>query len=96
MESETGRRMIERLRELRALTGLTQEKLAEKAGLRYKHYQAVEAGRKPDVRLSTVERVAKAFGIETWELLHPTIAEQMVAEQQAKYERTPGRKPRRK
>ena len=88
--------MIERLRDLRAIAGLTQEKLAEKAGLRYKHYQAVEAGRKPDIRLSTVERVAKAFGIETWELLHPTMAEHVVAEQQAKYERTPGRKPRKK
>lgn len=96
MESETGRRMIERLRELRARAGITQEKLAEKAGLRYKHYQAVEAGRKPDIRLSTVERIAKAFGIEAWELLHPTMADQAVAEQKANYARTPGRKPRKK
>ena len=96
MESETGRRMIERLRELRARAGLTQEKLAEKAGLRYKHYQAVEAGRKPDIRLSTVERIAKAFGIEAWELLHPTMAEQVVAEQKTNYARTSGRKPRKK
>ena len=88
--------MFERLRHLRAITGLTQEKLAEKAGLKYKHYQAVEAGRKPDVRLSTVEKLAKALGIEPWELLHPTIAEHAVTEHQAKYERGSGRKTRKK
>ena len=37
----------------------------------YKYYQAVEAGRKADLRLSTLERLAKAYEIEVWELLCP-------------------------
>ena len=35
----------------------------------YKYYQAVEAGRKMELRLSTVERLAKAYGLEVHELL---------------------------
>ena len=94
MESETARRLIKRLRQLRENRGFTQEKLAEQAGLEYKHYQAVEAGRKLDFRLSTLVKLAKGLGLEPWELLHPTAPESAVAEPQAKYLRS--RKPRKK
>lgn len=64
--------LLQRLRELRARHGLTQKSFAERAGMSYKHYQAIEAGRKPDLRLSTLERLAAAFNIELWELLRPS------------------------
>jgi len=48
---------------------LTQEAFAESAGLSYKYYQAVETGKKPDLRLSTLERLAKAHGLEVCGLL---------------------------
>ena len=62
-----------RLRELRVSRGLTQEAFAETAGFSYKYYQSIEAGRKREVRLSTLDRLAQAHGIETWELLHPDL-----------------------
>lgn len=65
--------MIDRLRALRAKHGLTQEGFAELAGLGYKHYQQIEIGKKPDLRLSTLERIASAYRIEVHELLAPEL-----------------------
>jgi transcriptional regulator with XRE-family HTH domain len=64
-------RLLLRLRELREHHELTQEAFAEVSGISYKYYQAIEGGRKPDLRLSTLERVAKAYGIGVHELLAP-------------------------
>lgn len=64
-------RLLTRLKQLRQAHGLTQESFAERAGISYKYYQQVEAGRKPDLRLSTLERLARAYGIEVHELLAP-------------------------
>jgi len=69
MESRTIDPLLKRLRELRLRKGLTQEAFAEQAGFSYKYYQAVEAGRKRDLRLSTLERLAEAHGMELWQLL---------------------------
>jgi transcriptional regulator with XRE-family HTH domain len=69
MESRTIDPLLKRLRELRLRRGLTQEAFAEQAGFSYKYYQAVEAGRKRDLRLSTLERLAEAHGVELWQLL---------------------------
>jgi transcriptional regulator with XRE-family HTH domain len=71
MEGGTLQRLLGRLRALRAARGLTQEEFAEQSGISYKYYQAVEAGRKQDLRLSTLDRLAKAHGLETWQLLLP-------------------------
>jgi len=71
MEGGTIQRLLGRLRALRDARGLTQEQFAEKSGISYKYYQAVEAGRKKDLRLSTLDRLAKAHGLETWQLLLP-------------------------
>lgn len=62
-------RLLANLKQLRQAYGLTQEEFAEKAGFSYKYYQAVEAGRKKDLRLSTLERLAKAYKIDVTELL---------------------------
>jgi transcriptional regulator with XRE-family HTH domain len=71
MECKTVQRLLRRLKALRVERGLTQEEFAEKAGLSYKYYQAVEAGRKMNLRLSTLERLAKGHGMEPWQLLLP-------------------------
>jgi len=71
MEGGTTQRLLGRLRALRVARGLTQEQFAEQSGISYKYYQAVEAGRKQDLRLSTLDRLAKAHGLETWQLLLP-------------------------
>ncbi len=59
---------------------MTQEAFAERAGMSYKYYQAVEAGRKVELRFSTVERLAAAYGIEVWELLAPQTPEVRLTE----------------
>ena len=71
MESPLFKQILKRLKQLRKEQGLTQEQFAENTGISYKYYQAVEAGRKRDLRLSTLERLAKAYGIEAWQLLSP-------------------------
>ena len=71
MAAMTLKRLLIRLKQLRSAHGLTQEKFAELSGISYKYYQAVEAGRKPDLRLSTLQRLASAYGIEVWQLLSP-------------------------
>ncbi len=67
------KRLLTRLKQLRDAHGLTQEQFAELSGISYKYYQAVEAGRKPDLRLSTLQRLASAYSIEVWQLLSPTM-----------------------
>jgi len=69
MEDKTVETLLGRLRGLRQRKGLTQEEFAERSGISYKYYQAVEAGRKRDLRLSTIIRLAEAHGLEPWQLL---------------------------
>ena len=85
MESQAGHRLFEFLRRARTIRGLTQEELAEKAGIKYKHYQSIESGRKPDLRLSTILKLAKGLSLEPWELFHPASYDEAVAESPAKY-----------
>lgn len=47
------------LRELRKSLGLTQEGFAERIGMKYKNYQDLEAGRKNNLQLKTLDRIAK-------------------------------------
>jgi transcriptional regulator with XRE-family HTH domain len=63
MESRTLDRLLERLKHLRKRHGLTQEQFAERSGISYKYYQAVEARRKRELRLSTLELFARAYGV---------------------------------
>jgi transcriptional regulator with XRE-family HTH domain len=71
MESPIPNRLLKRVRALREAMGLTQERFAERAGLSYKYYQAVEGGRKSDLRLSTIIKLAAGLGIEVWQLFGP-------------------------
>jgi transcriptional regulator with XRE-family HTH domain len=67
---DTAIRLLTRIRELREARGLSQEAFAEKAGLTYKYYQHVESGRRRDIRLSTLDKLAKACGLKLWELFN--------------------------
>jgi transcriptional regulator with XRE-family HTH domain len=71
MSGESIDHLLKRLRALRERRGLTQEEFAEKSGISYKYYQSVEAGRKRDLRISTIDRLAKAHGLAGWQLLLP-------------------------
>jgi transcriptional regulator with XRE-family HTH domain len=61
--------LLNRLKRLRKSAGLTQEQFAERAGISYKYYQQIESGRKADLRLSTLERLADAHRIKLSNLL---------------------------
>ena len=71
MANDTAKKLLERVRELRESRGLSQEAFAERAGMTYKYYQQLETGRKMDFHFATFLKLAKACGLEPWELLHP-------------------------
>jgi len=58
-----------RLRKLRESSGYSQQELAESAEIEYKHIQRLESKRPCDVKLSTLEKLAKAFKISISKLL---------------------------
>ena len=72
---KTQKNLVKRLKELRKIHGITQEQFSERTGISYKYYQAVETGVKKELRISTLERFADAYGIEVWELLGPVVPE---------------------
>ena len=65
--------LADRIRQLRVRHGLTQEETAELVGVSLRFYQVLESGRKKQVWLETVERLAAPFGLETWQLLGPEL-----------------------
>ena len=69
MTSSTQKVLVARLKALRKYHGLTQEAFAEGSGFDYKHYQSIENGKKRDPRLSTLDRLAKAYGISGRQLV---------------------------
>lgn len=97
MANETAKRLLARIKTLRESLGLTQEVFAERAGLGYKYYQHVEAGRKRDLRLSTLEKLARVCGLELRDLFDFNAPPPAVAEDQAKHgfkKKKPARKPK--
>ena len=61
------RRLSAALRRERTRKRWTQERAAEAAGLNSRHYQKLEKG-KVNVTLGTLERLAKAFGVDVLRL----------------------------
>lgn len=53
-----------RVRQLREAAGLTQAQLAERAGTDEKFVQQIEAARKKQIWVSTVDQLAKAMGLK--------------------------------
>ena len=59
----------QKIKELRQKRGLTQEQLAELVKTSYKYIQRIEGKNPPDLRTSSLERIAKALKTTTAELL---------------------------
>ena len=62
------RRFAERLRSMRAAKGMSQEELADAAGLHRTHVSLIERNHR-SVRLETLERLAAALNVQPAELL---------------------------
>lgn len=83
MANDFTTRLLVRIRTLREAKGLSQEAFAELADLKYKHYQAIEAGRKPKFQLPTLIKIAEALDLEPWQLLNFDVELPALAEDQA-------------
>ena len=59
-----------RTRALRLRRGLTQKQAAGLAGVSLNQYRKIEAGGRRNIRLATVGKLARAFGLEAWQLIH--------------------------
>ena len=62
-----------RLRALRKKVGLTQEEYAEQAKFSYKYYQGIERGQWTNLRLRTLEKLARGYGLALHELFSPRV-----------------------
>jgi transcriptional regulator with XRE-family HTH domain len=80
-KSTIGKPLIARLRELRKGHSLSQEQFSELSGISYKYYQLVEGGRRIDLRVSTLQKLASAYGIQVHELLAPEMPDTRIARQ---------------
>jgi len=65
-----------RLRELRRLKGLSQEKMAETAGVNSKYYSEIERGKR-NVTLRVMEKMAANLGITLEELFRFPVREKI-------------------
>ena len=70
MASTIRLKFAKRLRQLRKRCGLTQQDLAELSDLDYKHIQRLESRFPTDVKLQTIEKLARAFKISCSKLLN--------------------------
>lgn len=69
MELSVRLKLAKKIKELRRGGGLTQDKLSELARIDYKYVQRIEGKNPPNIKLETLERIAKAFKISLSELL---------------------------
>ncbi len=60
---------LNKLRSLRTESGLTQTQLGEAAEMPQSSIARLEAGKKSDIRVSTLENLAKALKVQPEELL---------------------------
>lgn len=61
MNTKIRLKLAERIKELRKKVGLTQEKLSESSGIDYKYIQRIEGKNPPNIKLETIERLAKTL-----------------------------------
>lgn len=69
MNKTTGIELGKKIKEFRRKKKITQEQLAELTGTIYKYIQRIEGKTPPDVRLTTIARLAKALKVKPAELL---------------------------
>jgi len=65
--------LLKNIKLIRERHGLTQERVAELAGIDYKFYQSIEAARRPNVTLSTLDQIAGVYGISGYNLISPRL-----------------------
>lgn len=58
-----------KMRRLRKKNGWTQEELADRADIAYKHVQRLEGRTPSPVKIDTIEKIAKAFRISCSEMM---------------------------
>jgi transcriptional regulator with XRE-family HTH domain len=69
MKTNIRLRTAKRIKELRRKRGYTQERLSELTDIDYKYLQRIEGKNPPNIKLETLERLAKAFRISVSKLL---------------------------
>lgn len=69
MKSQLNTKLAQKIREVRIKRGYTQEELAELVKTSYKYIQRIEGKTPPDLRVSSVERIAKALNVKVSKLL---------------------------
>lgn len=69
MGSSIKRDFGRQIKKLREKAGLTQAALAELTGIDYKYVQKIEGKSSPDLRLTTIEKIAKALKMTCAKLL---------------------------
>lgn len=69
METSIRLKFGKNLRALREKRGLTQEKLAELVGIDYKYIQKIEGKNPPNIKLETIEKLAKTLKVDPAKLL---------------------------
>ena len=70
--------IAERLRILRHRHALTQQEFADLAGIAFTFYQLLESGKKKQVWLETVAKLAGVYGLDVWEFLKPELPRETV------------------
>lgn len=69
MQNSINVKFGKKIKEIRQKRRITQEELAELAKTSYKYIQRIEGKNPPDIRLTTIERIAKALQIVLTKLL---------------------------
>jgi transcriptional regulator with XRE-family HTH domain len=69
MDTKIRAKLAQRIKELRNNLGLTQEKLSELSGIDYKYIQRIEGKNPPNIKLETIERLAKTLKTTPTKLL---------------------------
>ncbi|MBI5023881.1 MAG: helix-turn-helix transcriptional regulator [Candidatus Omnitrophica bacterium] len=69
MSNPINLKLSQKIKEIRMKRGYTQEDLAELVKTSYKYIQRIEGKNPPDLRVSSVEKIAKALGVKLGRLL---------------------------
>ena len=70
MYTLTGKQLSKKIKQWRRKRGITQEQLAELIQTSYKYLQRIESKNPPDIRLTTIIRLAKALKVKPAELIN--------------------------
>lgn len=69
MTSTIRKKIGSKIKKLRLAQGYTQAQLAEKIGIDYKYLQKVEGPNTPDLKIDTIQKIAKALKTSPAELM---------------------------